>query len=113
MNLRKLTLLSLWATLAAAALAQAVDAPADKPAAGKQLVGTLGCALCHQVEGQGGKAGQPLSSYAGKPASELEAALLDPKKVLGPSAMMPSYQSLLTPAQLDAVVAYIKSQPKP
>ena len=76
---------------------------------GRQLVKSLSCTTCHQ---QGGLA-QALSAYAGKPADALKAALVDPKKALGPSTMMPSYQGRLSPSQLDAVVAYLEAGGKP
>ena len=76
---------------------------------GRQLVKALTCTSCHQ---QGGLA-QALSAYAGKPADALKAALIDPKKALGASTMMPSYQGKLSRSELDAVVAYLKAGGKP
>lgn len=88
------------------ALAASMPAWASTPsvAQGKELASAQGCAMCHA---SGGMA-KPFSAYAGKSASALKAAILDPKKALGASTMMPPYQGKLSAAQLDALVAYIK-----
>ena len=98
-------------TVFSVVLASAGGTASATPAvtSGRQLVKTLTCTTCHQ---QGGLA-QALSAYAGKPAVALKAALIDPKKALGPATMMPSYQGKLSPSELDAVVAYLEAGGKP
>lgn len=101
MSVRHLILSGLGLALAASA----ARAPAAPAAEGKRLAGAQGCLMCHA---SGGVA-KPLSAYAGQSDGQLEAAILDPKKALGASTMMPSYQGKLTAAQLGAIVAYIKA----
>jgi cytochrome c553 len=103
MSIRILTLSALVA-LAASATALA-DSPAASVAQGKQLVNSQGCAMCHHSPGMA----KPLSSFAGDSVSQLEAIILDPKKALGPSTMMPPYEGKLTAAQVDAIAAFIKA----
>lgn len=104
MSIRILTLSALVA-LAASATTALADTPAAAVAQGKQLVNSQGCAMCHHSPGMA----KPLSTYAGKSASQLEATILDPKKVLGPSTMMPPFEGKLTTAQVDAIAAFIKA----
>lgn len=106
MSARSLTLTALLIVISASAAAGAADAPAGAVTAGKQLVDTNGCATCHQ---SGGLA-PALSTFSGKPASELEAALLDPQKAFGPSTTMPSYKDKLSASEVAAIVAFIKAQ---
>lgn len=97
-----------YVILSGLALALAASMPAwastSSVAQGKKLASAQGCAMCHA---SGGMA-KPFSAYAGKSASALKEAILDPKKALGASTMMPPYQGKLSAAQLDALVAYIK-----
>lgn len=102
MNARCLILSALALVLVSSV---AVASALPGAAAGKKLVSSQGCAMCHQAGG----IAKPLSAYAGKPASKLKAAMLEPKKVLGSTTMMPSYRGKLSTAQLDAVVAFIKA----
>ena len=101
MSVKYLILSGLGVALAASA-ALASAAPA---AQGKQLASAQGCAMCHA---SGGMA-KPFSAYAAEPDSQIKAAILEPKKALGASTMMPSYEGKLSAVQLDAIVAYIKA----
>lgn len=93
--------------LGLALLAPAVIVSAATPSAarGKALARAQGCLMCHA---SGGMA-KPLSRYAGDSAGQLKKAILNPKKTLGPSTMMPSYEAKVSPAELDALVAFIKA----
>ena len=101
-----------WTVFSLVLAASAGSAATATPAvsSGRQLVKTLACTTCHQ---QGGLA-PALSAYAGKPPDALKAALIDPKKALGPSTMMPSYGGgKLSPSELDAVVVYLEAGGRP
>ena len=92
--------------LGLALAASAALASAATPAAqGKRLASAQGCAMCHA---SGGMA-KPFFAYAGESDSQIKAAILEPKKALGASTMMPSYEGKLSAVQLDAIVAYIKA----
>ncbi len=104
MSMRLLSLPALAALAAATAIALA-DAPAGSHADAKQLVDSKGCGLCHK---SGGLA-KPLSAYAGGDPDRIRGAILDPKKTLGASTMMPAFQGKLTDAETDALVAFIKA----
>ncbi len=95
--------------VSAAGLALAASAgiasAASPVVAGRQLASSQNCLMCHASGG----AAKPLSAYAGDSAGQLDAAILDPKKALGPATMMPSYQGRLSGEQLAALVAFIKA----
>jgi cytochrome c553 len=97
--------LIIWALGLALAAWTAGAAAATPAAPGKALASAQSCTMCHA---SGGMA-KPFSAYAQESDSRLEAAILDPKKALGASTMMPSYRGKLTAAQLAALVAYIKA----
>ena len=114
MKLKNVKLTVVATVLATAAIALAAQDQTNDPVAlGKRLVGPKHCSLCHQVDGKGGHTGKPMEEYADKSSDELKAALLDPKKTLGPSVKMPSYQEKLSDEEIQAVVAYIKALKKP
>lgn len=96
--------LALTAPVAPAPAAPAAAA-APSAAQGKQVASAQSCTMCHV---SGGMA-KPFSAYAGESATRLKAAILDPKKTLGASTMMPPYEGKLSAGQLDALVAFIKS----
>ncbi len=94
------------AAVAVAGVAQ--DKSGDWVTMGKQIVAQKHCVVCHIVEGKGGKIGKPLADFSGKPDDEIRAALMDPKKAIGPSTPMPAVK--LSEDDLKAAIAYIKSQ---
>ncbi len=105
--MRKLVLAAvIAAAVAVAAVAQ--DKSGDFITVGKQIVTQKHCVVCHVVDGKGGKIGRALAEFAGKPDEELMAALVDPKKAIGPSTPMPAVK--LSDDDQKAVIAFIKSQ---
>ncbi len=94
------------AAVAVAGVAQ--DKSGDWVTVGKQIVAQKHCAVCHVFDGKGGKIGKPMADSAGKPDDILKAAMLDPKKAIGPSTMMPAVK--LSEDDFKAVIAYIKAQ---
>jgi cytochrome c553 len=103
MNLRFLFLSGLVPFAASASIAVA-DTPASS-AQVKQLLDSQSCTLCHHNPGMA----KPLSAYTGSSPARLKGAILDPKKTLGASTTMPSYEGKLTASQVDALVAFIKA----
>ena len=71
---------------------------------GKALVESKKCALCHK---EGSKLGKPMEQLAGDSDARIKGAITDPKKTLGPDVKMPAFK--LTDAQLQDVIAYLKS----
>jgi mono/diheme cytochrome c family protein len=71
---------------------------------GKALVESKKCALCHKADS---KLGKPLEQLGGDTDAKIKAALLDPKKTLGPQVKMPAYK--LTDAEVADIIAYLKS----
>ncbi len=72
---------------------------------GKALVESKKCALCHKADSTTGKPMEVLT--AGKTDAFLKEAITDPKKAIDPKVKMPEFK--LTDAQLQDVVAYLKS----
>ncbi len=103
MRMKHPILAALALTLAAsAAIASAAAPPA---AEGRELANSQSCLMCHAS----GAVAKPLSAYTSDSEAQLQAAILDPKKALGSSTMMPSYEGKLSAGQLAALVAYIKA----
>jgi len=76
---------------------------------GKALVESKKCALCHK---EGSNLGKPLAAIAGtKTDAVLKENMTDPKKSLGPQVKMPEFK--LTDAELQDVIAYLRSLAKP
>ena len=72
---------------------------------GKALVESKKCALCHK---EGSTTGKPMEMVAGTNTdARLKEAITNPKKALGPEVKMPEFK--LTDAQLQDVIAYLKS----
>ena len=72
---------------------------------GKALVESKKCALCHK---EGSTTGKPMEMLVGTNTdAHLKEAITDPKKALGPEVKMPAVK--LTDAQLQDVIAYLKS----
>ena len=64
------------------------------------------CAMCHVVNGKGGKIGPELTKIGSK-AIDVKSQLETPKKK-NPSTSMPSFKSL-PKADLDALLEYLKA----
>ncbi len=76
---------------------------------GKALVESKKCALCHK---EGSNLGKPVEMIAGtKDDASLKEAITNPKKALGPQVKMPEFK--LTDAELQDVIAYLRSLAKP
>lgn len=105
MSARYVILSGLALALAASGAPALAAAPAASAARGKELAKAQSCTMCHV---SGGMA-KPFSAYSGKSAGRLKDAILDPKKTLGASTMMPPYKGKLSAGQLDALVAFIKA----
>jgi mono/diheme cytochrome c family protein len=85
------------------------NAPSVGVTKGKELYGTLGCAACHVVNGQGGKAGPDLSNEAnkGRSRSWLTTKIRNPKAD-NPQTLMPAYGNL-SDQQVSNLVDYMLS----
>jgi cbb3-type cytochrome oxidase cytochrome c subunit len=74
---------------------------------GKQIYSEKRCALCHVMQGKGGKAGPDLSDVGAKrDAQWLGRFMIAPSSVV-PKAKMPPFQG--SADELDALVAYLRS----
>jgi cytochrome c2 len=109
---------------APAAAAAAPDAQAQDPVArGRQLVSDLGCVACHATDqkrtvgpGWGGLAGHAVELADGTTVTADEAYLVrsirqpDAQIVAGyPPHVMPSYDALIDEADMEAIVAFLRS----
>jgi mono/diheme cytochrome c family protein len=75
---------------------------------GNDLAQQHRCVVCHK---EGGLA-QPLATLAeGKADDFLKQAIANPKKTLGPATRMPAFD--LTDEEIQALIAYLRSLPKP
>lgn len=75
--------------------------------AGKKVYSEMKCAMCHKMEGVGGKIGPELSGVGSrKDAQWIKGFLKDPKSVI-PDTKQPPFKG--TDEQLDALVAYLTS----
>ena len=80
---------------------------ADQIEAGKKVYIEMKCAMCHKIEGVGGKIGPDLSGVGSrKDAAWIKGFLKDPKSVI-PGTKQPPFKG--TDEQLDALVAYLMS----
>ncbi len=76
---------------------------------GKALVESKKCALCHK---EGSTTGKPMEMLVGTNTdANLKEAITNPKKALGPQVKMPGFK--LTDAELQDVIAYLRSIAKP
>jgi cytochrome c oxidase subunit 2 len=94
-------------------------------ATGEKIFAELGCVTCHRTDTQGrgpnlqGVFGKPVQLEDGRtiPADEnyIRESILDPgaKVVKGFKPVMPTFQGLVSEEQLNALVAYVKSQSQP
>src|SRR5437660_1512301 len=94
-------------------------------ATGEKIFAELGCVTCHRPDTQG--RGPTLQGVFGKPVlledgrtvaadeNYVRESILDPgaKVVKGFKPVMPTFQGLVSEEQLNALVAYVKSQSQP
>ena len=94
-------------------------------ATGEKIFAELGCVTCHRTDTQG--RGPNLQGVFGKPVlledgrtvtadeNYVRESILDPgaKVVKGFKPVMPTFQGLVSEEQLNALVAYVKSQSQP
>ncbi|HJT20833.1 MAG TPA: cytochrome c [Nitrospira sp.] len=79
----------------------------DPLSAGKQIYSEKGCALCHAIQGKGGRAAADLSQVGGKRDRRwLKQFMAAPRAVM-PQAKMPPFKGSLD--ELDALVSYLGS----
>jgi ubiquinol-cytochrome c reductase cytochrome b subunit len=71
---------------------------------GAQLYAANGCQHCHMIAGEGGHKGPDLSSV-GRIANK--AAIK--KQIVNGSRIMPAFGDMLSPAEIDDLVAYLRS----
>ncbi|MFQ5688921.1 MAG: c-type cytochrome [Gemmatimonadota bacterium] len=80
----------------------------------RELIHTLGCLACHELEGEGGKVGPPFSSLAGKDREYLRRGILRPNADTAQGfeafagTMPPNFGDRLTAAQLEALVDFLR-----
>ena len=90
-----------------AVLAPAVPAAPADPAKGQDVYRTLKCAMCHKINGSGGKLGPDLSEVGAKrDADWLMRYLMSPKALI-PKAKMPPVKA--TDEDMKALVAYLQT----
>jgi cytochrome c oxidase subunit 2 len=94
-------------------------------ATGEKIFAELGCVTCHRTDSQG--RGPNLQGVFGKPVqledgriltvdeNYIRESILDPgaKVVKGFKPVMPTFQGLVSEEQLNALVAFVKSQSQP
>jgi cytochrome c oxidase subunit 2 len=94
-------------------------------ATGEKIFAELGCVTCHRSDAQGrgpnlqGVFGKPVQLADGRTVTAdenyIRECILDPgsKRVKGFQPIMPTFQGLVSEEQVNALVAYIKSQSQP
>ncbi len=104
--MKRLLIATMFGALAYAPLAAQDPALAAK---GKALAVKNHCAMCHVLEGTGGKIGNPLDGVSQrKDDAALRRILTDPGKEF-PDAKVKMPKVAWGPGELDAVVAYLKT----
>jgi ubiquinol-cytochrome c reductase cytochrome b subunit len=88
--------------------AQAVAATSGPVADGAQLFYDKGCEYCHMVDGYGGRRGPDLSEVGDRLTSDEMTV-----RILNGGTNMPAFASILTPEQINALVAFLKSRRTP
>lgn len=89
------------------AMAAGTRTQAESKSRGDQVYADKKCALCHMIQGKGGKTGGDLSSIGTKRDAEwLKRFIMAPKAVI-PNAKMPPFKGGAD--ELDALVAYLSS----
>jgi ubiquinol-cytochrome c reductase cytochrome b subunit len=75
---------------------------------GAQLFHSKGCQFCHAVAGQGGQRGPSLTNVADRlTPAQLTITILNGRR------NMPAYASILTPEEVNALVAFLQSRQAP
>ena len=73
--------------------------------AGAQVFQTKGCLNCHMVSGDGGQRGPDLTAVADRLTPNLMIL-----RIANGGVNMPAYAANLTPAQMDALVAFLQTR---
>ena len=85
--------------------AQVVGTTSGPVAQGAQLFNAKGCQYCHAVDGQGGNRGPDLTNVANRLSQDAITI-----RILNGGGNMPAYGSNLTPDELNAIMAFLKSR---
>jgi ubiquinol-cytochrome c reductase cytochrome b subunit len=85
--------------------AQAVGTTTGPVAQGAQLFYAKGCQYCHSVDGQGGNRGPDLTNVTNRLAQDAITI-----RILNGGGNMPAYGGNLTPDELNAIMAFLKSR---
>ncbi len=75
---------------------------------GAQLFAERGCLQCHAIAGQGGRRGPDLSTVGSRLNREQMIV-----RILNGGVNMPAYGGILTPEELDALVAFLQTRKAP
>jgi len=107
----KRILLGLTCVVAASAIVAAADP--KLVAKGQALTVKNKCAMCHTLEGKGGKIGKPLDGVSGRiDEATMRKILADPQKELPPQTPPPAAKMpkvAWEKGDIDAVVAYLQT----
>jgi ubiquinol-cytochrome c reductase cytochrome b subunit len=82
-----------------------VDASGGIVAEGARIFHDRACITCHLIEGQGGRRGPDLTLVSDR-LSENDLVL----RIVNGGGNMPAYASILTPAEVDALVAFLRTR---
>ncbi|MGI8858027.1 MAG: cytochrome b N-terminal domain-containing protein [Thermomicrobiales bacterium] len=88
--------------------AQVVGTTSGPIAQGAQLFNAKGCQYCHAVNGQGGNRGPDLTNVANRLPQEQITI-----RILNGGDNMPAYGGNLSPDELNAIIAFLKSRQSP
>jgi ubiquinol-cytochrome c reductase cytochrome b subunit len=72
---------------------------------GSKLFLSKGCEYCHSIGGEGGERGPDLSQVGGRLSSNQVTT-----RILTGATNMPAYGAILTPAELNDLVAFLESR---
>lgn len=109
-----------WLQEQSAPAAPADASPDEMAAAGKQIfAGSAGCGGCHTLAdaGTNGQVGPNLDEVlAGQSAEQIHRDIVDPNATIAqgyaPDVMPGNYEQVLSPSDLDALVAYLEEATK-